>query len=234
MSLALKAGLIGAALLALVGKSHAEDLTAQQQQRLLQHPAAFLESAATATHWFDDPRGLNAQGVQDFVAAMRASRRADVVAMLLKADLSGDGIITENEVMRLSPGLSPTVRGKLIARAGLADGNGDGAISPEELQAYAQDEALRLFPDQKAQDLNLILLFDSDGNGWVTYEELVKALKDLPSQAGNDALAAQTGCVGDGCGLSQAPAHRQRGAVKPVPPVPGSLQAVLASSPDAP
>jgi len=81
MSLALKAGLIGAALLALIGESRAEDLTGEQQQRLLKDPSAFLEAAATATHWFDDPRGLNAQGVQDFVAAMRASRRADVVAM---------------------------------------------------------------------------------------------------------------------------------------------------------
>ena len=199
----------------------AQDLTAQQQDRLSADPAAFLEAAATATHWFGDPRGLNAQAVQDYVAAMRAGRRADVVALLLQADLSDDGIVSQDEVMRLAPALSPSARGKLIARAGLADGDRDGAVTALELQAYARAEALRLVPEKKARDLQMILLFDRNGDTWVAYDEVVQALKDMK--------AAQAAAHAP----DQAAGHHLRASALPSP-VHGSLKTALASSPVAP
>lgn len=224
-------GLVLASLCALAGAAPAQDLTAAQQQRLQKDPAVFLDAAATATHWFGDPRGLNADAVRDFVAAMRAGRRADVTALLLQADLSDDGVITQTEVMRLAPGLSPTARGKLIARAGLADADGDGAVSAAEVQAYARAEALRLFPDHKVQDLKVILLFDRDGDGWVSYDEVVQALKGLTGQGevgisrGVSAVPDAV-CKADTCGIPR----RARGHVKPPLPAPGSRMAAPASS----
>jgi hypothetical protein len=190
-----------AAAICLVGPAAAQELTTRQQDRLEDDPAAFLEAAATATHWFGDPRGLDAAAVRDYVAAMRASRRADVTALLLQADLSDDGAVTMDEVQRLAPGLTPSARGKLIARAGLADADGEGTVSPAELQAYARAEALRLFPDQKAQDLQLILLFDNDDDGWVRYEEVVEALKDLTA-------ARPSSCGAGACRPARGDGHR--------------------------
>ncbi len=157
----------------------AQALSPQDKERLLKDREGFLEAAATATHWFGDPRGLNAQAVEDYVAAARAGRRADVLALLAQADLSDDGVVTLAEVERLAPGLSPTLRGKLIAAAGQADIDHDASLSAVEQLTYARAEALRLFPDQKARDLRLMLLFDGNGDGWVTYEEVVQKLKDL-------------------------------------------------------
>ena len=209
MRFRLRSGLVLAAIFALAGAAPAQDLTVpdlttQEQQRLLKAPATFLEAAASATHWFGDPRGLNAQGVQDFVAAMRAGRRADVMALLLRADLSDDGIISRDEVMRLAPGLSAAARGKLIARAGLADADGDGAVSGGEVQAYARSEALRLVPDRQVQDLNLILRLDRDGDAWVTYDEVVQGLKALaaPGGAGGSVPGGVGGSLPGGAGGS--------------------------------
>ena len=209
----------------------AQVLTAQQQDRLFTDPAAFLEAAATATHWFGDPRGLNAQGVLDFVAAMRAGRRADVTALLLQADLSDDGIVSQDEVLRLAPALTPSARGKLIARAGLADGDSDGAVSPAELQAYARDEALRLFPDQKAQDLQMVLLFDTDGDTWVAYDEVVQALKDLN---GAQVAARPRRCKGAACVPAPTVGHHLSAAVLPLVLPPGSPKAAPVFASDAP
>jgi hypothetical protein len=157
----------------------AQDLSAADRARLVKDPTAFLEVAATATHWFGDPRGLNAQGVEDYVAAARAGKRADAMAALLRADLSGDGTVTLDEVARLAPSLSPGPRGKLIAAEDRADADHDGKVTPAELTRFAQGEALRLFPDQKAHDLRLILLFDVNADGWVSFDEVVQKLKDM-------------------------------------------------------
>lgn len=172
------AHLVGLLLLA-AGPGLAQDISAADKARLLKDRVGFLEAAAMATHWFGDRRGLNAQAVEDFVAAQRAARRADVMGLVLQADLSGDGIVTRDEVLRLAPGLPPGLRGRLIAGTDLADSDRDGAVSAEEIRRYAQGEAVRLFPDRKARDLRLILLFDGNGDGWVSYDEVVQKLKDL-------------------------------------------------------
>lgn len=157
----------------------AQDLSDKDRARLLKDRRSFLEAAATATEWFGDPRGLNAQAVEDYVAACRASRRADAMVLILQADLSGDGLVTRAEVARLAPALSPGTRGRLIAGFDAGDADGDGRLTAAELTGFAQAEALRLFPDDRARDLRLILLFDTDGDGWVRYDEVAAKLKEM-------------------------------------------------------
>lgn len=198
------------AAICLCGAAAAQDLTVQQRDRLLGDPTAFLEAAATATHWFGDPRGLDAAAVRDYVAAMRANRRADASQFLLQADLSDDGAVTQDEVLRLAPGLTPSARGKLIARAGLADVDGDGTVSPVEIQAHARAEALRLFPEKNAQDLQMILLFDRDDDGWVRYDEVVQAMKDL-------AAAPPSSCQAEACRSRRENGRRLSAAAPPRP-----------------
>ena len=166
-------------LLLLAGLARAEGLTAEARQRIAADRVDFLDAAATAIAWFGDPRGLDAAAIDDFIAAKRAARRADVYGLLLAADLSADGWVSQAEVARLAPGLSPQRRGRLIARAAAADGDGDGRTSPAELAAFAAAEALRLVPDKDRDDLRLMLLFDADGDGWVSFAEVQTGIADI-------------------------------------------------------
>lgn len=157
----------------------AQGLTDEMRARIADDRGAFLDAASTAIAWFGDDRGLNAAGIDDFIAAERAERRAAVIQMLMAADLTADGALARAEVARVAPSLSPSARGKLIARHDQADLNGDGTVSGTEMTRFAAFEALRLVPDQRAEDLRLMLLFDQDGDGWVSYAEVKRAIADI-------------------------------------------------------
>lgn len=161
------------------GMGLADGLTPDARQRISDDKGAFLEAAATALNWFGDSRGLNAAAIDDFIAAERAARRADVMQVLLAADLNADGAVSAAEVARLAPGLSPHARGRLIARQAQADRDGDATVDSAELQGFARFEAIRLVPDKRAEDLRLILLFDADGDGWVSFAEVKTAVAGI-------------------------------------------------------
>jgi len=161
------------------GAALAEGLPEAARQRIAENKTAFLEAAATAINWFDDARGIDAAAIDDFIASERAARRADVYGLLLSADLTADSAISGDEVVRIAPSLSPRLRGRLIARAAAADGNGDGTVDAAELELFAEAEALRLVPDKDREDLRLILLFDSDGDGWVSFAEVKAGLAGI-------------------------------------------------------
>lgn len=157
----------------------AQGLTDEGRARIAEDRGAFLDAASTAIAWFGDARGLNAAAIDDFIAAERAERRAGVTQVLMAADLSADGAVTAAEVARIAPGLSPSARGKLIARQAQADSNGDGTVSPPELQSFARSEALRLVPEKRAEDLRLLLLFDQNGDGWLAFDEVRRGIADI-------------------------------------------------------
>ncbi len=157
----------------------AQGLTDEMRARIARDRGAFLDAASTAIAWFGDDRGLNAAGIDDFIADERAERRAGVMQMLLAADLSADGALGRDEVARIAPSLSPTARGKLIARHDQADLNGDGTVSGAEMTGFAAAEAQRLVPDKRAEDLRLMLLFDQDGDGWVSFAEVKRAIAEI-------------------------------------------------------
>jgi Ca2+-binding EF-hand superfamily protein len=139
----------------------------------------FLDEAATAIARFGDPRGMDRAAIADFIAAERAGRRADVFDMLLSADLSGDGIISATEVVRVLPSLTPSARGRLTARHDLADADGDCAVSGDELTRFAQSEALRLVPEKREEDLRALMIFDGNKDGWVSYDEAKEGIADI-------------------------------------------------------
>lgn len=158
---------------------HAQGLSADQRDRVLKDRAEFVEAAAIAINWFGDPRGLNGAAIEDYIAAERAERRAGVIRALMAADLSADGSVSAAEVARLAPTLTPTARGRLIALHALADTDADGSAGPAEMTALARAEALRLVNDDRAETLRILLLFDTDGDGWVLLDEVRKAIAGL-------------------------------------------------------
>lgn len=157
----------------------AQGLSADQRDRVLKDRAEFLEAAAIAINWFGDPRGLNAAGIEDYIAAERAERRAGVIKALMAADLSADGTVSAAEVARLAPTLTPSARGRLIALHTLADADADGIAGPDEMIRLSQAEALRLVDDDRAETLRVLLLFDVDGDGWVLLDEVRTAIAGL-------------------------------------------------------
>ncbi|MGQ0611312.1 MAG: hypothetical protein ACT4N9_09450 [Paracoccaceae bacterium] len=158
---------------------HAQGLSADQRDRVLRDRAEFVEAAAIAINWFGDPRGLNAAAIEDYIAAERAERRAGVIRALMAADLSADGTVSAAEVARLAPTLTPTARGRLIALHAAADADADGIAGPGEMAALARAEALRLVSDDRAETLRVLLLFDTDGDGWVLLDEVRAAIAGL-------------------------------------------------------
>lgn len=166
-------------MLGIAQSAAAQGLTDEMRARIAEDRGAFLDAASTAIAWFGDDRGLNAAGIDDFIAAERAERRSGVMQMLLAADLSADGALSRAEVARVAPSLSPTARGKLIVRQDQADLNGDGMVSAPEMTRFAANEALRLVPDKRAENLRLMLLFDDNGDGWVSYPEVKRAIADI-------------------------------------------------------
>lgn len=158
---------------------HAQGLSDDQRDRVLKDRAEFVEAAAIAINWFGDPRGLNGAAIEDYIAAERAERRAGVIRALMAADLSADGSVSAAEVARLAPTLTPTARGRLIALHALADTDADGSAGPAEMTALARAEALRLVDDDRAETLRVLLLFDTDGDGWVLLDEVRKAIAGL-------------------------------------------------------
>ena len=160
-------------------EASAQGLTDAQRARIAEDRGMFLDAASTAIAWFGDARGLNGAAVDDYIAAERAARRADVVALIMAADLSADGAVSAAEVARVVPSMTAHARGKLIARHDMADVDASGVVTAAEVSRFAMGEALRLVPDKRASDLRLLLVFDADDDGWVTFAEVKKGIADI-------------------------------------------------------
>jgi hypothetical protein len=165
--------------LGLAFAAQAQGISDETRAQIAKTPQSFLDKASMAIAFFGDARGLNQSAVEDIIAAERAIRRADVLQLLLSADLSADGAVSDAEVARIAPSLSANARGKLFARHATADADGDGLATGAELQDYAAAEAMRLVPPKRQADLLLLLIFDTNADGWVTFAEIQKAVADI-------------------------------------------------------
>ncbi|GMV94571.1 MAG: hypothetical protein AMXMBFR82_43490 [Candidatus Hydrogenedentota bacterium] len=119
-------------------------------------------------------------GVLDRREAMKAAERTatDVRERFRHADANGDGQVTYEELRSSNPGVS-------AARFKQMDRNRDGVLSPTDRQ-----------PAQKGNDLarnetrgsrndaaRKLMESDGDGDGAVTFEEVVKAKPGFPRDA---------------------------------------------------
>lgn len=142
-------------------------------------PEPFLELAAALIHGFGGPQGLDAAGVDRFVALERAEARASALRRVQVADLDFDGGVTADEMGVLVAAASAKARGRLWALFEAADANTDRALSADETALWGRAEALRSFSPADEAIARAVLSFDGNADGWVTLEEVRAAVAAL-------------------------------------------------------
>lgn len=154
-------------------------LTAQAQavpealaKRIKANPDRFVEEAATLIFGFGGPNGIDAAGVERFIALERAGARASVLRRLLAGDLDGDGAVTANEMQVAAGAASASQRGRMLGLLARADSDADGTATGAEIAGFAAAEALEMFDERRAQTARAVLGFDGDADGMVTLPEV--------------------------------------------------------------
>ncbi|MES2667606.1 MAG: hypothetical protein V4712_16055 [Pseudomonadota bacterium] len=165
-------------------------LTAQAQtvpealaRRIKANPERFVDGAATLIFGFGGPDGLDAAGVERFIALERAGARASVLRRLLAADLDGDGAVAADEMQVAAGAASASQRGRMLGLLAGADADGDGAASGAEITDFAAAEALEAFDELRAQMARSVLGFDGNADGRVTLPEVRRAVDRLADAA---------------------------------------------------
>lgn len=140
--------------------------------RLRSAPETFLRNAARLIHGYGTADGIDAAGIEGYIALTRARVRARAITPLLAADLNGDGKIGRDEMLAVAATLAARARGNLRIDFDLGDKNSDGLLPLDELRAFGQAKAIADLTEEETQRLMGLLVFDSDGNGWTTMPEV--------------------------------------------------------------
>lgn len=152
-------------------------------KRIKANPDRFVEEAATLIFGFGGAKGIDAAGVERFIALERAGARATVVRRLLSGDLDGDGAVTGAEMGVAAGAASASQRGRMLGLLARADDDADGAASGDEIMAFAAAEALEAFDERRAQGARAVLGFDGDADGLVTLPEVQRVVARLAEAA---------------------------------------------------
>ncbi len=157
----------------------AQSLPAATLKKLRGAPDAFLANAASLIYGYGTAGGIDAAGVDGFIAAERARIRARDMTQYLAADLNNDGNISRDEVALLAAATQASKRGRLQRGFDSADGNADAVLSMAELRGFAQGTAMAQMSDTDADALKTLLQFDADGNGIVAMDEVATGVSTL-------------------------------------------------------
>ena len=148
-------------------------------KKLSADPEPFLGLAADLIHGFGGAQGIDAAGVDRFVALERAEARGSALRQLAVADLDFDGAVKADELAVLAAAASAKMRGRLWAQFEAADGDADRMISDAETKAWVRAEGMRRFTPADEAIARAVLTFDADANGWVTLDEVRAAVAAL-------------------------------------------------------
>lgn len=161
----------------------AERLPPPVMTRLREAPERFEEETAGLIFAYGHGGAITTEGIDTAIAHSRAKARARAVADLMASDLDADGVLSGLEVAVAGQALAPRARGLLWTRHGRADADGDGAVDPAELAAYAETRAQATMGPAEAARLHDLMLFDLDADGRVTLDEVSLAMQALRGAA---------------------------------------------------
>ena len=157
----------------------AQTLPAATLKKLRGAPDTYLANAASLIYGFGAGGGIDAAGIDGFIAAERARIRARDMMQYLAADVNNDGDISRDEVAVLAAAAQAGKRGRLQRGFDQADSDTNGLLSMAELRGFAQGTALAQMSAADADALKALLQFDADGNGTVAMEEVATGVSAL-------------------------------------------------------
>lgn len=152
-------------------------------KKLRSGPDAFLRDAAKLIYGYGTVDGINAAGIDGFVALERARIRARVMQAYLGADMDNDGDAVRAEIVTLVAAMAAPKRGAVLFGFEQADADQNAVLSQVELRGFAQGVALNEMSDEDALRLQGLMTFDLDGNGFVTMPEVSTAVQAILDQA---------------------------------------------------
>lgn len=158
------------------------DLPERKLEELRRSPRAFIEMAADMIYGFGTAGALGPDGIDRYIAMGRARIRAREIRRFLLADLDDDGVVSEAEFNVLIAAEAATSRGRLylaFRSADTAGGAPDGRVDLGEMRAHAAAVALDEIDAVKVDRIRSILMFDLDGDGFVTLPEVTDAVEAL-------------------------------------------------------
>lgn len=160
-----------------------KDLPEKRLEEIRRAPKRFVEDAADLIYGFGEAGALGPEGLDRFIAIARAQVRAREMRRLLLADLDDDGRVSRDEIGSLIAAEAATSRGRLelaFRAADRADGAPpDGWVDLGEMRAYASAVAEDEIDAGDARLIRSILLFDLDGDGAVTLDEIIDGVDAL-------------------------------------------------------
>lgn len=137
-----------------------------------------LKSYLVQFHRVAESGVLTAESFQRFELRNNAEARARSVVTYLSLDLSGDGVLSDEERALAVPASRPDADMMFV----LGDTNNDGQIDIGEMLMYVSDQVKNPRVSRRP-NVNNFVHYDLDMDGSVTSEELISAFRAI-----NDAL----------------------------------------------
>ncbi|NUB43340.1 hypothetical protein GEU84_003000 [Fertoebacter nigrum] len=193
----------------LAGSAMAQDRAAQGSstlserlaKRLRDNPERFVETVTGLILGHGTGGGIDAAGIDRFIAVERAAARASALRRLLAADLDDDGTVTAEESAVIVALAAARQRGRLHLGFQRADADGNGRITPSELRRTAQAAAEAALPEAEAAQWRSLLALDADSNGSLTLSEVRDAAQTI--QDNGETASAMRRARGAGTGAAQ-------------------------------
>ena len=157
----------------------AQAMPAKRLKALRAAPEGYLADAARLIYATGLDGKIDAAGIETYIAVRRADLRAQSMALFLRADLNNDGAIGTDEARLYAATLAARGRADLRWGFDLADADVDGSVSPAELRSHADLTVMKALDETDAAGLRSLMLFDLDGDGTVTMDEVVGAVASL-------------------------------------------------------
>jgi len=144
--------------------------------RITDDPDRFLTEAAGLILGFGTAGQIGPKGIEDAIETERATIRARDIRRLLVADLNDDLAVDTRELNVAIAAASATMRGRLLTWHLDADLDRDGTVTWAEIRAFARARSLTDLDADAADGMRSVMVFDLDGNGFVSVQEVRDAL----------------------------------------------------------
>ena len=151
-------------------------MPAETARRMCHNPLAFLDKAKGLILGYGSDRRISPAQIEVAIEAELARLRVREMRWLMEADLDADLTVSAAERDVLVRAASVTMQDRLRAQHSAADGDGNDAVSWDELQRHAAARAEAALPDDVRQGMRAMAVLDLDGDGWIALGETVRSV----------------------------------------------------------